>query len=375
MLKGLHLTMLVGPTVPVVVPWRVVDALESARVEVGGERDGFELKFALEKYSSLIETFVLAGSQSLDFRVILFVTLNATPHVIFDGLMSHHQVDKSGGAPKLVVQGTGLTQAMDRDDLTGLVQYPCLGPAARVRMILAKYARFGLIPMVFPSLGDAIPDPLTQTPVHRGTDLQYIKELAERAGNQFFVVPGPAPGTNLAYWGPPVKIGAPQPPLNGDMDAHKNVESLSFRIDAEQHEQPVVVIYEPITKMPIPVPIPGFSPLSPPLGLIRPQARRKTRVPDTSKKPFLEALLEGFAAASKAQDTVFGSGSLNVLRYGHVLRAKHPVSVRGATSPFDGLYYVDRVTHEIQRGQYTQSFELRRDGLVSTVPLAPMVTA
>jgi hypothetical protein len=35
---------------------------------------------------------------------------------------------------------------------------------------------------------------------------------------------------------------------------------------------------------------------------------------------------------------------------------------------FDGLYYVKSVTHNIKRGEYKQSFELSRNGLISTVP-------
>ena len=83
---------------------------------------------------------------------------------------------------------------------------------------------------------------------------------------------------------------------------------------------------------------------------------------------------QGFAKAVGTQDTVQADGSLNVLRYGHVLRAKNLVSVRGGTHPFDGIYYVDQVTHTIERGKFTQSFKLIRDALVSTVPLAPMVS-
>jgi hypothetical protein len=46
--------------------------------------------------------------------------------------------------------------------------------------------------------------------------------------------------------------------------------------------------------------------------------------------------------------------------------------VRGAGTSYDGLYYVTRVTHEIERGSYKQSFDLARDGLVSTLPTVPI---
>jgi hypothetical protein len=48
------------------------------------------------------------------------------------------------------------------------------------------------------------------------------------------------------------------------------------------------------------------------------------------------------------------------------------VGVRGAGLTYDGLYYVDSVTHNIQRGQYKQSFQLSRDGLISITPKVPV---
>ena len=48
------------------------------------------------------------------------------------------------------------------------------------------------------------------------------------------------------------------------------------------------------------------------------------------------------------------------------------MGVRGAGLPFDGLYYVKSVTHDIKRGEYKQSFTLARNGLVSTVPTVPV---
>jgi hypothetical protein len=61
-----------------------------------------------------------------------------------------------------------------------------------------------------------------------------------------------------------------------------------------------------------------------------------------------------------------------VLRYGHVLKPRRLVGVRGAGQAFDGLYYVASVTHSIKRGEYKQAFRLVRDGLVSTVPRVPV---
>jgi hypothetical protein len=67
-------------------------------------------------------------------------------------------------------------------------------------------------------------------------------------------------------------------------------------------------------------------------------------------------------------ETVTGEGSLDVLRYGRILKARQLVGVRGAGLAFDGLHYVRSVTHTIKPGEYKQSFKLSRNGLISTVP-------
>ena len=55
-------------------------------------------------------------------------------------------------------------------------------------------------------------------------------------------------------------------------------------------------------------------------------------------------MLLGLAEAAKSADTVTGKGSLDVVRYGRVLKPRQLVGVRGAGLAFDGLYYVSQVT-------------------------------
>jgi hypothetical protein len=156
------------------------------------------------------------------------------------------------------------------------------------------------------------------------------------------------------------------------MDAHTNCESLNFEFDNEGRVQPYITLHEPITKLAIPVPIPtDVSILNPPLGAIPPIPKEFVKVEGTSNVSMTKALLRGFAVASQSTDSVKARGTLDVTRYGGLLKARRLVGVRGAGPAFDGLYFVRKVTHQIQRGQYKQSFELSRNGLVSTVPRVP----
>jgi hypothetical protein len=213
-----------------------------------------------------------------------------------------------------------------------------------------------------------VPIPIERIPLHQGTDLQYVKKLADDVGYTFFVKPGPAPGSSVAYWGPDIKVGVPQPALNMDMDAHTNVESLNFSLNNDARTLPLLYIQEQYSKAPILIPIPDITPLNPPLGAIESIPKEFPIVNGGSKLTPIQAVLIGLAKAAKKADGVTASGSLDVLRYGNVLSARGLVGVRGAGMAFDGLYYVSSVTHQLKRGEYKQNFTLSRNGLVSTVP-------
>ena len=230
----------------------------------------------------------------------------------------------------------------------------------------------GIVPLVIPPISMDVPLPTGRIPSHEGTDLHYILALAEEVGYVFYVDPSPVAGVNTAYWGPEIKIGIPQPALNLDMDAHRNVDSLSFTFDSANTDLPVVLIQNPLTKAPIPVPIPKLNPLQPPLGMLGPPITRISIQENTAKLNAIQALGEGLAAAAESMDAVTASGSLDVVHYGHVLKSRKLVGVRGAGVAFDGLYYVKSVTSTIKRGEFKQSFELSRNGLVSITPLVPV---
>ena len=104
------------------------------------------------------------------------------------------------------------------------------------------------------------------------------------------------------------------------MDAHTNVDSLSFTFDSDRKVMPVIAIQEEFTKAPFPIPIPDVTPLSPPLGLITGIPKRTLPISGTGKYTFPQALMIGLAKAAQSSDTVTGTGSLNVLRYGRILK-------------------------------------------------------
>lgn len=372
---GVHMTLMIGPAVPLPVPQVVLDCLERVQVETpsGDTQAGFELTFSLPRQSPLDVLFLISGGANIPLvRVVIAVTVGGATTVLMDGVMTHHEMrpGANGSRGSLVVKGKDLSHVMDLLELDGL-PFPAMPSSVRVLAGLAKYAPLGVVPMVIPAVVEDIPIPVQRIPRQQGTDYQYFRTLAAEAGYVFYVEPGPKPGMSRAYWGPELRVGEPQPALNLDMDAHTNVDSLSFRFDQEAKEMPVVMVQNQETKVPIPIPIPDITPLNPPLGALPPLPPKLKMLKDTAKQNPAQALMTGIAYAAQHQDAVTATGALDVVRYGRVLKSRSLVGVRGAGAAFDGLYYVKSVTHTIERGEYQQDFTLVRNGLLSTVSAVP----
>jgi hypothetical protein len=376
MLDSVQLTLMMGPIYPTTVPRVVLDSLASVEVKVEDVgTSGFQLVFSIDKQSPLQILFLLTGGSPLLFmRVVIVATVNGVANVLIDGVVTNNQISPGdkGSNSTLTITGKDLTAWMDQSDWSGF-PFPACPPEARVALLLAKYSLFGIVPIVIPSVLINVPLPIDQIPSQQGTDLQYIRDLAAQVGYVFYIDPGPTPGVSKAYWGPQIKVGPVQPALSSDMDAYTNVESLHFNFDQEKNRIPLLYIYIEETGISIPIPIPPITPLNPPLGLIPPFPTNllppdlKPFRDDLSKLPIPQAIMMGLAAAAEYAEAVSCEGSLDVTRYGGILKARQLVGVRGAGPAFDGLYYVKSVTHKIKRGEYKQNFTLTRNGLVSTV--------
>jgi hypothetical protein len=370
----LYLTLLIGQFEAVPPPKALMDALTSASVTVAATgKSGFQLNFTLANNSPLQIFFLLAMGAPLPvMRVVLVTTFGGLPTPIMDGIVKHHEVvpDAMQGSSQLVIIGEDLTALMDLTDNSG-TPFPGMTPDLRVAAILSKYAMFGVVPNVFPVVTPDIDAPPVRIPSQKGTDLAYIQQLAKEAGYVFYLQPGPLPGMSQAYWGPQVKIGVPQPALNVNMDSWTNCESLNFKYEPQNAITPFVYIQDPLTGMVTPIPIPGVNPLNPPLAALIPIPQKTENLTDTGKMQPAQAVMVGMARAAETADVVTGDGTISVLRYGAILQSRQLVGVRGAGLAFDGLYYVDSTRHQIKPGEYKQSFTLKRNGLVSNVPLVP----
>jgi hypothetical protein len=376
-MASVTLTLMIGPAVPVPAPQEVVDALTGVSVSHDATRSGFQLTFAVSKKSTLLTTLLPAGYfDPITTRVVIIATMGGFPHVLMDGMVTQQQLQPSSepGESTLTITGEDLSVAMDIVSLTR--PFPAMPEVAIVNMILLPYLALGIVPVVIPPIV-----PIVQTPIDgwdtqtNQTDRDYIREIAERCGYVFFVRPGPAPLTSIAYFGPDVSMPVPQPALTINMDAHTNIDSLSFTLDGLAKKIRVFTIYDPFTKkIPIPVPLPNINAFKPPLGArptppsrIEFDMKSAKLTPDKAARGIL-----GFLLNKNNSAAVTGGGSLDVMRYGRILEPRMLVGLRGAGLAYDGLYYVDSVSHDLKKGSYKQNFTLSRDGLISNTPVVPV---
>jgi hypothetical protein len=373
-LPAISLNLLIGPTIPVPAPRVLLDALESIEVTHSDEgRSGFQIVFRLEKGASGLVDFALSAVPAIQvsFRVVIVVSAGPVPRVLMDGIIADQQVKPAaGGEPgSLTLTGEDVSVMMDREEKD--VEHPAQPEAVIALKIIGQYAKYGLIPLVIPPPSLDVPLPIERTPVQQATDLAYLQEMAQRYAYVFYVKPGPVPLTNTAYWGPPIRVGVPQPALTVDMGSATNVSSINFQYDGLKATTVSGEVQDRTTNQRLPVQT--FVSLRPPLALMPAIAntgfmqRRIYRA--SGGLNTVQAMSEAQAETEASQDVLTAEGELDAVRYGHILQARGLVGLRGAGYSLDGLYYVKKVTHTISPASYTQKFTLAREGLGTTVPV------
>ena len=112
----------------------------------------------------------------------------------------------------------------------------------------------------------------------------------------------------------------------------------------------------------VPVPPAGL----PPLACAAPLLRKSLQCDAGHLSPGDWLLRPAPRSSSLSTPTV--TGELDVRCYGQPLVARQLVGLRGVGLQYGGLYYVRQVTHNLEQGEYTQSFTLVREGLGTTTP-------
>jgi hypothetical protein len=354
---GVRLQLLVGATLPRPASYEVVDALESVEVtNRDRDRDGFQLTFHVGKDSLVDYALLRDGVFEPPAAVSIVVIFGGGPQVLINGIVTDLQLTPSNapGESTLTVSGDDASFEMDQEEHTAVFRNQ--SDSEIVESILGSY---GLQPDVT-STSDR-PSEQDRVVSQQDFDLGFVQELAARNGFVFFVEPTAVPGRSRAYWGPERRTGRPQRALVVSAGPDANVDQpIVFDYDALGPTELQVSILEPRSGQRISVPAPAglLSTLS---G--RPAAPLRSTVSrDAANLDSVQAALRALAASTSAADAGTARGELDAVRYGRALQSRKLVDVAAAGNSNSGTYYVQEVTHRLQRGAYHQSFVLTREG-------------
>jgi hypothetical protein len=364
-LLGVRLLLLLGDTIPLPAPAKVSNALRSVEVTSDDATgDGFQLRFTVGKDAVVDSSLVASGIVGPLKRVIVAVLFGVVPEPLIDGVVTRHELAPGDepGTSMLTVTGRDLSQLLDLEERNE--EYPNQPDVLIATQVLARYATYGLVPKPAPTTD--FPIELERIPRQQETDLKFLQRIAERNGFVFYIEPLTV-GVSTAYLGPENRLGLPQPALSVDLGPRTTARDVTFSNDALAPVGVKGSFVDPLLKLTWP--LPALPPIKvPPLALVPGAAHRTQLTRDTAQRNPASAALAGLARSTGAPDPITASGTVDTARYGHALRARRLVGVRGAGLTYDGLYYVRRVTHSIERGSYRQQFELTREGTGSITP-------
>ncbi len=365
-LLGIRLILLIGKSIPTPASYTVSTALTTVKVTNSTKNgDGFELTFTLGKDKARDYGLMQSGDLDHSTHVTIGVLLGASPEVLINGVITHNELTPSTepGMSTLTVKGRDLSVLLDLEEKNE--KYENQPDSVIVMQLIARYAKDGLIPQVTQTTD--IPLVVQRIPRQHEKDLQFIQRLAERNGFVFYVEPLTF-GISTAYWGPQTRLGTPQSALTVNMGAASNATFTHISQDALAPVEAKGVFIEPITKQAIPIPsLPSLR--IPPFSSSTTPTLRTVLLRESANQDVIQSGLAGLAASMNAPEPVSASGTVDSVRYGQVLRARKLVGVRGVGASYNGNYYVDSVTHTLERGQYVQQFELKREGTGSLLPV------
>lgn len=203
-----------------------------------------------------------------------------------------------------------------------------------------------------------------QTLIQRGSDIQFLRRLADRNGYECFVELNDSTGQAEGHFHPPKHNATAQGVLSVNLGEATNVNAFSARFDMLGPTTAEVTGLDVSSGNDQQSTITSTSLQDLGKSQTLPQDRpRKVLLVGTGMAQTGELQPLAQAVVDRSSWAIRAAGELNTLAYGGVLRAKRPVEVRGAGQQFSGTYYVERVLHSFSGDGYTQRFELRRNAL------------
>lgn len=290
-------------------------------------------------------------------RITVLAAFPRQTEVVFDGYISHVATRTSEQAANMTVEirGVDASYHMNQEERTRIWRGKTFEAIASDILDEYRFKKFIADP---PASGD--------TPVQvaqRSTDHRFLRELARRRGYEFYVLGG------NAYFRPADLGTQPQKLIAIHFGDQTNCDDLQFESDGTAPTLASVSYFDALEGQARTDPQTGSS--LPPLGTkLLSSLRGEVGMPQGRR------IARGLGFSSPAQAAEYAAGmlrrngwwitargSINGLRYGHVLRSRKLVTVKGAGPNYNGNYYVRKVQHNLTARTYGMQFELARNAL------------
>lgn len=300
-------------------------------------------------------------------RVTLTVTVGAQTDTIMDGYISdiHIQTLEQTAQLKATFTGVDASYVMnlephchvwnDGKTYEEIAQAIITGPPYNLQAVLPDS----------PAGTSSPPPSVTQ----RGTDLQFLRELARRRGYEFYVLGG------TAYFRPPVLNGTPQRQIAINFGDRTNCENAQIYVDGTAPTQVVGARVDRETGETVTGRATSDDTALPAMGTTDLSSQRGYGVPATT------VVLRGTPAGNQTDLTTYiqgvmrnrtfwvkVTGTLNAMRYGAILRPRKLVSIVGVGDRYNGNFYVRKVVHTLTSRTYRMEFEAVKNRLGEAAP-------
>ncbi|MFZ0707156.1 MAG: contractile injection system protein, VgrG/Pvc8 family [Candidatus Korobacteraceae bacterium] len=288
---------------------------------------------------------------------------------VFDGYVTNVDLDLDSDPDHTFLDVSGMDTSVLMSLEEKIATWPNLADSDIVQAIVAGYG----VPITSDTTATVHQDTDT-TIVQRATDIQFVRDLAQRNGLEFYFETDDSGAIN-AYFRAPQLSGTPQPDLAIQFGDQSNLKHFSAHLNGQR---PLNI---KATQMDVSANSPNSAQVSDtqlselgasdastliggPLGsLVTPKdapAQMLVLGPPTSDATELQTIAQ--AVRDEAGWLITASGEINSDAYQSVLRPHRLVLVKGAGKSYSGKYYVTQVVHEINhQGDYLQKFEARRN--------------
>lgn len=348
------------------LPLPFVEALDSIEVECATDSAAIlRLRFALSRNG-----FGDWDLQTIDlFRPMLPVSVrlaagSIVPETLINGFVREVRLhnDEQPGRSTLEVVALDATATV-MNHIEQPFPYPNQPDSVIAMQLFSRYAMLATPLTVWPT-------PPTRTVLDvqttvRSPDIRYLRRAARLQGYELYVQPEPLSGIDVGHFHPPFLSLPSQGVLSADFGAATNLAGFSVSYDTLRPTMALGVAVDARTRAPIPAVAPLSTEL--PMGLepatlrVLPPAVTRPTMRDAANPA--EAIAQARSLVNRTARAIKGSGTVDGLKFGRILRPGLPVSVRGAGMQHSGNYYVTRVAHRIERGGWEQRFEAWRNGV------------